>query len=149
MVGNVSSMSNSAAMMRGSGMQGPPPPPKDNDVFQVGDSNGDGLISADELTAITEGVAEVTGNSIDVESALSSYDANSDGGLSGEELLEMLTQQGFSMPEQMPPPPPPQSAEQAAAAYGKNSGDDQISKLLELLQSGDSEEEYTSVNVVS
>ncbi len=149
MVGNVSSMSNSAAMMRGSGMQGPPPPPKGNDVFQVGDSNGDGIISADELTAITEGVAEVTGNSIDVESALSSYDANSDGGLSGEELLEMLTQQGFSVPEQMPPPPPPQSAEQAAAAYGQNSGDDQISQLLELLQSGDSEEEYTSVNVVS
>lgn len=149
MVDSVSSMSNSAAMMRGGGMQGPPPPPKDDDVFQVGDSDGDGIISADELTAITEGITEVTGNTIDVESALSSYDANSDGGLSGEELLEMLTQQGFSVTEQMPPPPPPPSAEQAAAAYGQNSGDDQISQLLELLQSGGSEEEYTSVNVVS
>lgn len=147
MVGNVSSMSSSVAMTR----QGPPPPPKGNDVFKVGDSNEDGVVSASELTAITEGIEEVTGNSIDVESALSNYDADQDGGLNGEEMLEMLTQQGFSMPEQMegPPPPPPQSADQALAAYGQNSGDDQITELLELLQSSDSEEEYVSVNVVS
>ncbi len=157
MVDSISSMGNPMAMMRGGGMQGPPPP-KDKDVFQIGDSDGDGVISATELSEIAEGIEKVTGSSINVEDALSNYDANQDGGLSGEELLEMLASNGFSRREMMggedreeqmkPPPPPP--PEQVAAAYGQNSSpEDQLIKLLELLHSSDDESEYNSIDVSS
>lgn len=152
----VSGMGDSMAMMPNSGMKGPPPP-KDMDVFQASDSDGDGILSISELSTLVEGIEKITGNSINVDDAMSSYDSDQDGGLSGEELLQMMTDSGFAPPEMygaegsengmMPPPPPP--TEQALAVYGQNSGDNQIAQLLELLQNGEDEEEYTPLNVTS
>jgi Ca2+-binding EF-hand superfamily protein len=157
MINGVSSMGASMAMMRNSGMKGPPPPPKDADVFQTADSDGDGILCTSELSTLVEGIEKVTGNSINVDDALSTYDADQDGGLSGEELLQMMTDSGFAPPEMSgaeeseggmkPPPPPP--AEQVLAAYGQNSGDNQIAQLLELLQNSESEEEYAPLSVTS
>lgn len=156
MINSISNMGSSMQMMRSSGMQGPPPP-KDKDVFQVADSDGDGLVSLVELEVLAEGMEEVTGNSINVDEALSSFDANQDGGLSGEELLQMMGSNGFAPPGMVdseesgsavkPPPPPPM--DQTLASYGQNSGDDQIAQLIELLQSNDSDEEYASIDVTS
>lgn len=155
MVNSVSSMGGSMAMLRSSGMQGPPPP-KGTDIFLVGDTNGDGVLSASEITALTGGTEEGTVNSINVEDALSSYDANQDGGLSGEEFLEMLQNNGFAPPDMtmgetgesaMRPPPP--SSEQALAAYEQNKGEDQITQLFELLQNSDAKGGYTSIDVTS
>lgn len=155
MVNSISSMSSSMAMMQ-SGMK--KPPPEGENVFQITDSDSSGSVSQTELATLVEGIEEITGNTIDVEEALSSFDTNQDGELSGEELLEMMKGYGFSPPQMaggeetdssMRPPPPPPSSDQVFAAYGQNSGTDQLTQLLELLQNGDNSEEYTSVDVTS
>ena len=84
------------AMMRSSQMQRQP---QGKDAFQLSDTDGNGLVSSTELETLASGIAKVTGSTINVDEALSSYDADQDGGLSGEELLQMLTGMGFSPPE--------------------------------------------------
>ena len=156
MVNSISNMSSSMAMVQGGGMKRPPPPQGEN-VFQKTDSDGNGSVSQTELTTLAEGIEDVTGKTINVEETFASFDANQDGGLSGEELLEMMNESGFTPPEMGSGeesgsgmmPPPPLSSEQALTAYGQNSGDDQISQLLDLLQNGDDEAEYSSVDVTS
>lgn len=155
MMNAISSMG--SYQMMASGSKGPPPP-KDQDVFQLSDSDGDGMVSATELESLTQKIEEVTGESIDVENALASFDTDTNGGLSGEELLEMLGSYGFTPPEMQggglegeqamqPPPPPP--VEQALNSYSSNSGDDALSTLLELLGSSDAEESYSSIDISS
>lgn len=153
MINSVSSMASSMQMIRNNGQQGPPRGSEGKDLFRVGDTDGDGLVSASELAILTES-SELEGSSINVDEAIVAYDANQDGGLSGEELFEMLSNSGFAPPElssgeqsgNQPPPPPP---EQVSATYSQNSGEDQIAKLLELLQSSDSENKYSSINITS
>lgn len=157
MISDISSISSSMLMLRSSGMKGPPPPSKDMDVFQVADTNGDGVVSLSELEALTGGIEEITGTTINADEALSSFDASGDGGLSGEELLLMMTSNGFAPPQMAgsegadfgmkPPPPPPM--EQALSAYEQNSNNDQIAQLIELLQSNNNDEEYVSIDITS
>lgn len=149
MVNSISGMGGSQAMMHG------PPPPRDKDVFQMADSDGDGVVSQSELETLVEKINEVSGNSINVEESLSTFDSNQDGGLSGEELLEMMSSYGFAPPDiggggeggsGMQPPPVP--SEQALAAYGQAGSEDQIATLLELLRD-DGDEEYVQIDVTS
>jgi len=157
MVNNVSSVGNSMTMMRSGEMKGPPPPPKTQETFLVGDTDGDGVLSASELAALTEGTEDSTVNSMNVEGAISSNDVNKDGYLSGQELLESLASNSLSSPDMtmskndesamMPPPPP--SSEQALAAYGKNNGNDQITQRVELLENSDAGGGYTPIDVTS
>ncbi len=156
MVSSVSSMTSTVSMMRSSGMQRQPPP-QDKDVFQIADSDGNGVVSGTELETLVKGIEEVTGNSIDQET-LSSFDADGDGGLNGEELLGLMQSNGFSGPEMLEfegeeqgvrPPPPPPSSEQALSAYAENSGDDMIAQLMDIVQAGADEIETSTINVSS
>lgn len=144
MVNSISSAASSVGTMRSADLKGPPPP-RNKDVFQVGDTDGDGLISAAELTALIESIEEATGNSMEIDGVLNSYDTDQNGGLSGEELLEMLKSKGLAPPEMMSPSQP--STESALAAYEKNSGESQIAELLELLTNSDPESDRTSVDI--
>lgn len=143
MVSSISSSMNSAAMMNNSTM---PRPPEGKNAFTVSDTDGNGVVSASELETLVKGIEEVTGTTINVEDALSSFDTNSDNGLSGEELLEMLSSMGFSPPEMQgdqgdgPPPPPPPSSEEAISAYSQNSGNDLMTQLLDALDNSGGEE---------
>ena len=153
-----SSSSNTMSMMRSSAMQRQP---QGKDAFQLSDTDGNGLVSSTELETLASGIEKVTGSTMNVDDALSSYDADQDGGLNGEELLQMMTGMGFSPPEMaasedgkssaMPPPPPPPSSEQATSAYSQNSGDDMLAQLLDLLQSQENTDTstYSSINVTS
>ncbi|MCF6180321.1 MAG: hypothetical protein L3J63_13195 [Geopsychrobacter sp.] len=154
MINSISSMNSTMSMMRSAAMQRQPPPP-DRDVFQVADSDSDGLVSSTELETLVAGIEEITGNSIDLDEALGSFDADQDGSLSGEELQGLMSSNGFPPPgilnnengesSMMPPPP-----EQALAAYAQNTEEDTISQLIELLQSqNDSDEEYSSFEITS
>lgn len=157
MVNNVSSVGSSMTMMRSGEMKGPPPPPKTQETFLVGDTDGDGVLSASELAALAEGTEDSTVNSMNVGGAVSSYDVNKDEDLSGQELLERLNSSGLSSPDMtmskngesamMPPPPP--SSEQTLAAYGKNNGNDQIAERVELLENSDAGGGYTPIDVTS
>ena len=151
------SMNSTMSMMNSSAMQRQPPPP-DQDVFQVADTDSDGLVSSTELETLAAGIEEVTGNSIDIDEALSSYDADQDGALNGEELMGLMTDQGFPPPGMfngengdtgMMPHPPPKTG-QAISAYAQNTGQDTISQLLEILQGeSDSEEKYSSIEMTA
>jgi hypothetical protein len=138
----------------------PPPPPPGQDVFKLSDTDSNGLVSKTELSTLVKGIEEVTGNTIDVDDALSTYDADQDGGLNGEELLSLLENNGFSQPLQMlddesgesasqpPPPPPPQ--QEAMASYARNSVDDLMQQLLDRLrESGVSETDTLAIDVTS
>lgn len=143
-------MSGAMSTMSASGMQRQPPP-EDKDVFKAADTDGSGSVSETELESLLSGIEETTGTSIDLEEALSSYDADEDGSLSGEEMFGLMSSLGSNPGgmengeegEMMPPPPPPPS-DQAASAYDLNSGeDDTISQLISYLQ----DEDYSSVEV--
>ncbi len=153
MVNNVSSVGSSITMMHNREMKGPPPPPKNTDTFLVGDTNGDGVLSASELAALAEG----TVNSIHVEESATSTGVNKDGDLSGQELLERLNSNGLSSQdltmsknsESATIPPPPPSSEQTLAAYKKNNGNDQIAQRVELVKNSDAGAGYTPIDVTS
>lgn len=128
-------------------------PQQGKDMFQLSDTDGNGVVSETELTALAAGIEEATGNSINVDDALASYDSDSDGGLSGEELMEMLDSNGFSRPEMegeaAPPPPPPPSSEDAMSAYSENSGDDLISSLMDVLGNSEDDTETSLASSIS
>ena len=161
MLSSVSNSSSAMSMMSTNALQRHPPS-QGQDAFKLSDTDGDGLVSKSELETLASGIEEVTGSSINVDDAISSFDANQDGGLSGEELLEMLTSMGFSPPEMTasedgessamaPPPPPPPSSEQASSAYSENTGDDMLAQLIELLESQENSDTntYSPINVTS
>lgn len=146
-------MNSTMPMMGSSGPQ-QKPPSSGNTVFDVADTNMDGLVSSDELAALASEIEETTGNSIDIDEALTTYDADGDGSLSGEELFGLLSNQGFNPGGMMnseeggmmPPPPPP--PEQAMSAYNQNNGEDTISQLIELLQNSSLNiDEYSSLEL--
>lgn len=156
MIDGIGSTSSTMNMMH-SGPMERHQPPRGKDVFQMTDKDGDGLVSRSELETLAKGIEEITGTDIDVDAALSNFDADEDGALSGEELKGFMESNGFAPPGmfqddkgealRMPPPPPP-SSEQALSAYGKNSGEDQMAQLIALLkeQNGD-EREVSSIDV--
>lgn len=150
MINSITSSIGSAMTIRNSSAQHRPPPPE-NDAFQLSDSDGDGLLASSELTSLVESITETTGTAINAADAMTTYDTNQDGGLSGEELLAMMTDYGFSPPpvkEGGPPPPPP--PEQVMASYADNSSQGLISELLQNLETGESgSEETSSINITS
>jgi len=158
MINGVSNSFSYMSMTASKTIQKPPPPPPDKDVFKAADSDGNGTVSATELNTLLEGISEVNGESISVEDAISSYDTDKDGALSGEELLGLMTDSGFPLPGPsgsegdqggMFPSVQP-SHEQAVASYAQNSGHDSIAQLLELLQSdGDDSETSTSLDLTT
>lgn len=155
MISSLSSSTNTISMMQGRGVQRQPPPP-DKDVFQLTDTDGNGQVSETELETLVKGIEEVTGNTIDLEEAMTNFDENQDGSLNGEELLGLMTQNGFA-PHEMtgnenqtgmqPPPPPPPSTEQAMASYSQNSGEDLMMQLLDRLEGSGDQEDFTSIDI--
>jgi hypothetical protein len=147
MINSIGSTNSTMPMMH-SGPMERRQPPQGQDVFQMTDKDRDGLVSGSELETLAKGIEEITGTSIDVDAALSNFDADEDGALSGEELKGFMESNGFTPPGMFQddkgealrkPPPPPPSSEQALSAYGENSEDDQIAQLMALLkeQNGD------------
>jgi hypothetical protein len=158
MINSVSSMSSSMSMMSSGSAQKAPPPQEEN-VFSLTDSDSDGFVSSTELESLIAGIAEVTGNSMDVTDAMSTFDTDQDGSLNGEELQGLMSESGFTPPmmmsseedgeSNMMPPPPPPDASQVVSAYGQNSGEeDSISQLIALLQSqSDSSDVYSALEI--
>jgi len=147
---------NNMSMMGTRSMQRQAPPPE-KDVFKVADFDSDGKVSSSELKTLTEGISEITGNSLDSDEVMSTYDADGDGGLSGEELYGLMSDQGLAPlgpnPGQdgadmkAPPPPLPQ---QVSSLYLANSDTDNIDQLLELLKdSGEVDGNYSALELTA
>ncbi len=99
------------------------------------DTNGDGVISQEELEAMFDKLSVQTGTVLDSEQAISTYDEDEDGALSQDEMAAMASEIQDALG---PPPPPPgatgPSAEQVAAAYQATSDRaDTLAVLLDLM----------------
>jgi Ca2+-binding EF-hand superfamily protein len=86
--------------MAASSMQGPPPPPPQAKKFSEVDSNSDGSITQDELSAILG--SNGSNGAPSVADIFSKVDTDGSGGISSDEWDTF--QQNI---QQMPPPPPP------------------------------------------
>lgn len=126
------------------------PPPPEQDAFQVADTNQDGVVSAEELEALAGAVSELRETDISQDQLLANFDRDSDGGLSGEELLDMLSNYGIAPPEiasaqenSEAMQPTSELFTRALEAYALHSGKDSISQLIEILQKGTAEQDGT------
>jgi hypothetical protein len=98
--------------------------------FKELDTNGNGSLDKTELSAMAKELSSMTGKTLNVDDSITTYDANNDGLLSEDEIGVMLQQV-------LGPPPNAGSGvnpQQASQAYQANSGDDQLSALLKILE---------------
>ena len=131
----MSSIGSIGASSMGSSMQRPDP----LGIFKKNDSDGSGGVSQTELKNLATVIKEKTGKTFDVSNdSFKTYDSNSDGSLSGDELKTVLDNSGFGPPQGMqgmgPPPPPPQQAGNSYNENSSNSGQDSVSELVSNLQ---------------
>ena len=109
-------------------------------VFKKTDSDGSGGVSQAELKNLAAVIKEKTGKTFDVSNdTFKTYDSNSDGSLSGDELKSVLDNSGFGPPQGMqemgaPPPPPPQQVADSYEANSAGSGQQTVSELLSTLK---------------
>jgi len=82
--------------------------PDKQQMFGRVDTDGSGTVGQAELTSFVDGLSGRTGIEINAEEALSSFDADGDGGLSQEEMEAM-------MGAYMPPPVMPAAGEESGA----------------------------------
>ena len=155
MISSIDSTSSMSTMFGTSAMGQQPPPPPGQDVFQISDTDGDGLVSETELDTLTQSLAETTGTTIDTDEALASFDTDEDGSLSGEELKSLMDSYGFA-PSAMVSPETGEtlnmessliSADAAISAYTQATTLDQSSQLLETLLSQNSSQAVSSLDV--
>ena len=78
-------------------------------MFTKVDTDESGGISQTELETFAEEISGITGETIDTEDAISTYDTDGDGELSSEELRAFLDASGLQPPQRqgMPQGPPP------------------------------------------
>jgi hypothetical protein len=123
--------------------------PTPQQMFNRMDKDGSTGIDKDELSAITEKMADASGTGIDVDSLMEEFDGDGDGVLNQEEThaaMESLKEQMEPPPNGGPgaggPPPPPQE-EESSGVYGQDGVESQstIDQLLESLYESEDEEE--------
>ena len=108
-------------------------------IFKKTDSDGSGGVSQAELKNLAAVIKEKTGKIFEVTNdTFNSYDTNSDGSLSGDELKSVFDNSGFGPPQGMqgmgPPPPPPQQATDSYEAHSSSFGQENFSDLVETLK---------------
>ncbi|MEI7638194.1 MAG: hypothetical protein WCJ37_12880 [Syntrophus sp. (in: bacteria)] len=85
-------------------------------LFNDLDTDSNGGISKLEFEVLAQGISKITGNEINAEEVLSSYDVDGNKELSGAELFQAMSDNGV-----MPPPPPPPMSMGNPMGYGNYS----------------------------
>lgn len=95
MINTISNYGSYMSYQQSQGMQEPRGPAE---MFSRIDSDGSGGISQTELETLVEKISGKTGETIDTEDAVSTYDTDGDGELSNEELRAFLDASGLQPP---------------------------------------------------
>lgn len=98
--------------------------------FKELDTDSNGSLDKTELSAMAKELSTMTGKTLNVDDSITTYDADNDGLLSQDEV-------GAMMQQVLGPPPNAGSgvsSQQATQAYQANSGEDQLSALLKILE---------------
>jgi Ca2+-binding EF-hand superfamily protein len=127
----MSNISGISSSMMSSMLQGMRSRPDPGQKFKELDTDSNGGLDKTELSAMSKELAKMTGKTINVDDAIKNYDTNNDGLLNQNEM-------GAMMQNEIGPPPNSESggvsSQQAANTYQANSGDDQMSTLLKMLE---------------
>lgn len=120
--------------------------PDPQQMFNRADKDGSGGIDKEEWSAMTEKIAEQSGEEIDVDSLMDEYDEDGDGVLNQDETHAAME----SLREEMGPPPPPPNGggmNQASGVYGQDGSESEssFSQLLEALSESEDEEDATGI----
>ncbi len=137
-INELSSLMNSIAV-QGTQQSRPDPVQK----FEELDTDSNGGLDKVELSTIAMELSKMTGTTVNVDDAITTYDADNDGLLSQDEM-------GTMMEETIGPPPSSDgnfAMQQALEAYQANSEeeDDQLSILLNMLQKSSNSSTLSSV----
>ena len=128
-IGGISSSMMNSIMSQGVGSR-PDPAQK----FKEMDTDQNGGLDKAELSTMGQELSKMTGKTVDLAGSIENYDANGDGLLGQNEMGSMMKNVVGS--------PPGMSSDfktqQAMQSYQVNSGKDQYSTLLELLDQKDS-----------
>ena len=140
MMSGISGMNGMAGGMR----------PDPQQMFNRLDRDGSTGLDKDELNTMAEKVAERTGNEIDVDSLMETYDGDGDGVLNEEEAnnaMESLRDQMGPPPGEGPPPGGGRPEQADADTYGKDgvSAQNMINQLLESLSAAEDEDETDEI----
>lgn len=111
------------------------------DKFKELDTDSNGGLDKTELSAMAKELSKMTGKTLNIDDAMTTYDANGDGKLSQDETDTMM-QQTLGTPSN--------SGAQAMKAYQANSGnDDQMSILLNMLEQAQNSSATSSASSTS
>ncbi|HPJ95308.1 MAG TPA: EF-hand domain-containing protein [Deltaproteobacteria bacterium] len=113
------------------------------EMFDKVDTDESGGISQTELDTLAESISDKTGQTIDTEDAVSTYDIDGDGELSKEELQAFLDASGLEPPSM--PGMGMMGIQQAMSSYSLNSLGSETSTLLDFLTAG--EETYSPFSI--
>ena len=114
---------------------GPPPAgggPDKAEKFAELDSDASGGLNQEELDVMAEELTSMTGQSIDMSSAIATYDTDGDGELSADEVDAMM-QETMPAPQKQTERIGGKSAQEISSTYLANSGEDQLNLLQQLL----------------
>ncbi len=111
------------------GMQSRPDP---SQKFKELNSDSSGGLDKTELSTMAKELSKMTGKTLNVDDAIKTYDTNNDGQLNQNEMDTMMKK------TMGPPTSNGSSMQQVMEAYQKNSGDDQMSSLLNMLDQSSS-----------
>jgi len=128
-IGGISSSMMNSIMPQGIGSR-----PDPAEKFKEMDTDRNGGLDKTELSVMGKELSKMTGQTVDLAGSMESFDANGDGLLSQEEVGSMMKKAVGSSPGMMAD----FKTQQAMQSYQVNSGKDQISTLLELLDQKDS-----------
>jgi Ca2+-binding EF-hand superfamily protein len=128
----MSSISGISSSLMSSMLQDMQSRPDPSQKFKELDTDSSGGLDKTELSTMAKELSKMTGKTFNVDDAIKTYDTNNDGQLSQNEMGTMMkktmgsaTSDGSSM-------------QQVLEAYQKNSGDDQMSALLKMLDQSSS-----------
>lgn len=145
-------MNSAMSLMSTSSMQRQPPP-AENNTFEVANSGSGGQVSAAGVNPPAGGAPSASGSSSDTEEVFDILDINEDGYVSLEEMQGLAASQKFNTAGMLNAKdggsgmkPPPLAA--VSSAYEANNGENKISQLIEQLQSGSENEEYSSLELM-
>ncbi len=120
-IGGISSLMGSMSVQ---GMQGRPDPTQ---KFKELDADSSGGLDKTELSTMAKELSKMTGKTLNVDDSITSYDANNDGQLGQDEMQTMMQK------TMGPPTASGAGMQQVMEAYKTQSGDDQMTTLLKML----------------
>ena len=123
---NISGVSSLMGSMSVQGMQGRPDPAE---KFKELDADSSGGLDKTELSTLAKELSKMMGKTLNVDDSITTYDANNDGQLSQDEMDTMM-QKSMGAPTASG-----SGMQQVLDSYKMNSGDDQMTTLMKMLES--------------